>query len=390
MEESAAVVIYYHLARSLAAATFTIHHSGILHEPLLPHYRQRWIAEQLGFLRLPYVPTIIVQSRVDTIIAQLFTAHPSPSAFLLLSRNPSRFERVTRLSLAEFLAIYHELEAHIRQPYSFYSQPAHGRSTRRLHPVDQLLLWVWYSDGLDPDVLGIIFNDIHRTTADRVADHVTEAVNAVWVDEVHWPDAEERRSLYGFFSSCPTAVGVLDGTHCQIEVPVMEEGSFYSGYKNFHTQNWLICADALGFVTWFSGPFPGNSTDRTLFNNTPFAVDDCPLLSKDEVILVDGGFRGEGHIIHQFTQGELLSLTEEERERVASFNEDFLHNRSPIEHCIHRVKSRAQALTKRWPRTLDKQGYLFSAAVKLYNRCRRMRLNYRLHGEKELSTVQGM
>ena len=85
-----------------------------------------------------------------------------------------------------------------------------------------------------------------------------------------------------------------------------------------------------------------------------------------------------GHILHQFTQGELLKMSEEERARVASFNEDFLHNRSPIEHCIHRVKSRAQALTKRWPRALHRQGELFGAAVKLYNRCRRMRLHHRL------------
>ena len=378
MDCEAVLVTYAQLVNSLAAAVFLLHHSKVLEAPLLPHYKQRWIGEQLSFLTLPYIPTVTAQHWIDTLVTQLSAERPSPSAFQLLSRNPARFERITRLSMTEFLSLYLELEAHIRQPYTCYSEPSHARSSRRLHPVDQLLLWVWHSDGNDPDLIGIIFNDVSHRTANRVADHVTEAINSAWVDEVHWPDAEERRSLYGFFSSCPTAVGVLDGTHCQIQVPAVNEGHYYSAYKNFHTQNWLICADALGFVIWTAGPFAGHDNDRAVFNTTPFVDSNCPLLSPGEVILVDGGFRGEGHILHQFTQGELLAMSEDERERVASFNEDFLHNRSPIEHCIHRVKSRAQALTKRWPRALHKQGALFDAAVRLYNRCRRMRLHNRL------------
>jgi len=65
---------------------------------------------------------------------------------------------------------------------------------------------------------------------------------------VSWPDAEERRLLYGFFTSYEKAVGVLDGTHCQISVPYFKEERSLSGYKKLHTQNYMICADALGFV----------------------------------------------------------------------------------------------------------------------------------------------
>jgi hypothetical protein len=303
---------------------------------------------------------------------------PPPSAFLLLSRNHKRFERLTRFSVAEFITLYLELEPYIRRPYAIYSQTAQSHRKRRLHPVDQLLLWLWHSDGNDADVLGILFDDISRMTADRVADHVTSAVNDAWEDEVSWPDAEERRSLYGFFSSYEKAVGVLDGTHCQIEVPTWEESKYHSQYKNFHTQNYLICADALGFVIYTDGPFDGKDNDRGAFNTTPFVQPVCPLLSEGEVILVDGGFAGPGHALHQFTQRELKNLTLEEKERVASFNEDFAHNRSPIEHCIHRVKNRAQALARRWPRTLHRQSELFTAAVKVYNRCRRLRMEHAL------------
>jgi hypothetical protein len=82
--------------------------------------------------------------------------------------------------------------------------------------------------------------------------------------------------------------------------------------------------------------------------------------------------------VHQFTQDELVQFTPEEQARIASFNEDFLHNRSPIEHCIHRVKNRAQALAQRWSRTLQRQGALFTASTRIYNRCRRLRMEHAL------------
>jgi hypothetical protein len=66
---------------------------------------------------------------------------------------------------------------------------------------------------------------------------------------------------------------------------------------------------------------------------------DCELLSEGEVILVHGSFKGPGHTLHQFTATEFMAgMSEEEKKRFRAFNEDFTHNRSPIEHCIHKVK----------------------------------------------------
>ena len=194
-----------------------------------------------------------------------------------------------------------------------------------------------------------------------------------------WPDAEERRCLHGFFSSCPTAVGVLDGTHCQIRIPTYQEHDYYSGYKHYHTQNYIICADALGFVTYIKGPFEGRGNDRAALNETPFVHRDCELLSEGELILVDGGFKGPGHTLHQFTATEFMAdMSEEEKKRFRAFNEDFTHNRSPIEHCIHKVKNRAQSLAYRFPRARDRQAALFTAAAKIYNRSRRVRMEHAL------------
>ena len=371
-EEATAVVLLtsHSIAHSVAAIVFALHHSQTLLQPILPHYQLRDILHQTGILHCPRISSDGRQHEIDRVVHRVCQEEPSPAVFQRLVDKPHRFYRLTRLSLLEFIILYLELEKGIRAPYTTTDSSDGTSRRRRLHPIDQFLLWLWHGDGNDVDVLALLFDDISRSTANRIADHVTNVVNTVWADEVSWPDADERRALYGFFSSCKTAVGVLDGTHCQIEVPVIDEGEFHSQYKKFHTQLYLICADALGFVIWMDGPFGGHDSDRTVFNSTPFAQRECPLLSPGEVLLVDGGFKGEGHILHQFTLNELAPMTEEDRVRVAAFNEDFTHNRSPIEHCIHRVKSRMQALAKRWPRAREKQGGLFNAAVKVYNRCR--------------------
>jgi hypothetical protein len=159
---------------------------------------------------------------------------------------------------------------------------------------------------------------------------------------VSWPDAEERRCLHGFFSSCPTAVGVLDGTHCQIRIPTYQERDYYSGYKHYHTQNYIICADALGFVTYIKGPFEGRGNDRAAFNETPFVHRDCELLSEGELILVDGGFKGPGHTLHQFTASEFMAdMSEEEKKRFRAFNEDFTHT-TDLPLSIASTKSRIE------------------------------------------------
>jgi hypothetical protein len=364
------------LAKTVCMHSLLPHLTDLFHSPTLPHYRRKQILTEIGVVRLPHVPASSAQQAVDGAVARLSAEQPNPATFLELLDDPDRFDRSTRLSVFEFLSLYYELEAYIRRPYSTANQHSLRMRQRRLHPIDQFLLWVWHSDGNDGDLLSLAFRTGTRMTADRVADHVTRAVNDAWGGEVTWPDAEERQSLYGFFSSSEKAVGVLDGTHCQIRVPDTQEGQYHSTYKNFHTQNYLICADALGFVIWHAGPYGGYDNDRTIFNTTPFVQPDCPLLSDGEMILVDGGFAGEGHILHQFTQPALERLTAEERQRFSWFNDDCTHNRSPIEHCIHRVKNRAQALAMRWPRALHRQDDLLAASVKIYNRVRRLRMEH--------------
>lgn len=184
------------ITQSLAAAMVAMHHTGLLRSPLLPHYTRRLVMEKLNLLRLPHIPTSDSLTEYEDYLTHLATHQPPPNILLRLVQQPARFERTTRLSVAEFVILYKELKPFILRPLQGKRKRGDRTRTRSLHPADQFLLWVWHSDGGDADVLGFLFNGISRWTATRIADHVTTAVLDAWVDEVSWPDAEERRLLY--------------------------------------------------------------------------------------------------------------------------------------------------------------------------------------------------
>ena len=91
----------------------------------------------------------------------------------------------------------------------------------------------------------------------------------------------------------------MDGTHCRVSVPsnYTEENSTYSGYKKYHTQNYLICVNALRLIIYIDGPHGGRQTDRKIFKKSIFHQDNCPILSEGEYIIADGGFIGPSNCL---------------------------------------------------------------------------------------------
>ena len=163
---------------TLCQSILALHACEAFHFNRLPHYDAKEIIEELGVLTLPYVCTSSTQPLLDA-LRELSLSQPSPHAFTLLRNNEERFVRLTRFSVLEFLLLYHELEAHILMPYSIPGRTPSATRSRLLHPIDQFLLWLFHGDGNDPDLLGVLFGDVSRSTVDRVADHVTRAVNEV-------------------------------------------------------------------------------------------------------------------------------------------------------------------------------------------------------------------
>ena len=295
--------------------------------------------------------------------------------------NPKMFFSLTRLKPKEFLHLYSVLAPGIRSARnSDIIDSSHSRDYvhQKLHVADQLLIWFLMSDGNNPTLLALCFGYISRHTIARYADHVTDVINTILADEVTWPDADERKQSYGLFGCCDTGIALLDGTHCRIRVPIDNESAYYSAYKKYHTQNYFIAVDAHGYILYISEPFPGRANDRGSFNTTPFGRSDCPYVSRNEYIIVDGGFPGDGPLLQPFRKPQIRSEENDDiRQRMIMANESLSLDRALVEHSIHTLKNRAQSLANRYSRTRERQALLMQAAARIVNRVLMLRMSER-------------
>jgi hypothetical protein len=239
---------------------------------------------------------------------------------------------------------------------------------------------MYSADDNKDTVLSLLF-DIDRTSVIVIVDHITRAMNHVWRDEVAWPNREERKELYGFFSCHDKAIGCIDGTHCRIDVPASDdkEESAYSGYKHYHTQNYLLCCDAFGFILHVNGPFEGSWNDKQCFLASDFMNPDLHMLEEDERLITDGGFSGFPMNIHPFSAPQMEEARPEDRPKMLSWNEEVTLNRSLNEHVNHQLKARAQGLAGKWARSMVRQRDIFMVAARFHNRVKRLRVEYRLY-----------
>jgi len=214
------------------------------------HYQTKAILESLGLLHIAPTPSDFGYWNFFSSTLPIFESLPDGSLVKkVLVRSPTEFYQLTGMTINEFLIIYSELEGTLRRPISALklgkkevgSEETAVRT--KLHPADALFAWLLNADGTSSIVIALLVGgEISRSTIDRGIERVTMAINIRYKEELELGSREERGHLYGFFSIHSKAIGVLDGTHCAIEVPTDEEDEnlYYSGYKRTHTQNYLI------------------------------------------------------------------------------------------------------------------------------------------------------
>jgi hypothetical protein len=304
---------------------------------------------------------------------KLRAAHKTDSGFIVATRRLDKFTKRFRMSVNEFMLLYEKLLSYLNRAMGS-SEGQGSVAGRALTSAEMLLIWLWRADDVNVECLCIIFNDIDRTTIDRYADHTTKAIQQSLGDRLYWPDVEERELGYPMMSCYQRVVGIMDGTHCPIDVPMYGEYEHFSGYKGYHTQNFLVVVDPFGCFTWIKGPVPGRGNDRIVFNDTPFVNDDCDMLITDEEMLGDGGFRGPGRLLHQWLQGDLeRAKSPEEYRDMVNWNEEFDLNRTRVEAAIGKLKRRSQSLSKKYPRDGARQAELLTATACLLNYLRDIR-----------------
>ena len=390
MAQAAAAVAGGNLTAAYSIIS-SLHQRTSAWQQLPAHHQRRRMMDDLGLLKLARIDAPFASLTSSTgdvaFIEDSLDSIPDTTVYARLARLPAAdFYAHTRLTSTEFLALYQELRPFILKPRNAnfdaeYSDDHYARFVhRKLHPIDELLLWLYHVDGNKHTVLSLLF-DIDRSTVTIITDHITRLVNEAWRDEVSWPSKEERKEMYGLFSCHEKAVACIDGTHCRIDVPVNpdDEDSAYSGYKHYHTQNFLLCCDAFGFIVHIAGPYSGSWNDKQCFLASDFMNASLNMLSEGEKLITDGGFSGFPMNIHPFSATELEFVDQKDRQRMISWNEEVTLNRSLNEHVNHQLKARAQALAGKWSRSTWRQRDVLLCAARFANRVKRLRMDYRLY-----------
>lgn len=331
----------------------------------------------LGTIRPTDEPYFVKESTSEVPLCPNTDDLPEDSWAFKLTRNPSLFYSIFRLLPSEFVTFMKELKEAINGPRKlekFDKEESRGRH-RTLCPSDELLVWLLVSDSDQVALLSSILFGVHKKTLFEIHRHLTNCVWQVYQGEIDWPDEEERELCKGMLISDHNAILLVDGTHCEIECPRNnEDDDLYFNFKKTHSQFFLVWIDYLKFIRRVDGPFPGSRGDRGAINDTLMKEDLSKLFQPDEVILADGGFRGEGPFAVPFTMPIINSQSNNEmKDALIWYNTFFGKERSINEHIMHEIKDRSRSLRDVWRREKELQAHLFKATCAFLNRIRRLR-----------------
>jgi len=336
--------------------------------------------------RYQYVTSLYNISNADLVSVELLTEvgiTESDKCYKFLINSP-RFYKLTQIQPTEFVELYKVLKELIdTTPVISYdldnksdeiAEISVNTRKRKLGSADRLFVWLLELDGVNAELLAEIF-DCSASTIRNNTKFITDIILNELEDEIEWPDEIERKQLRGLFPVSDKAIAVIDGTHCEIKIPfnMEQEISYFSGYKHKHTQLYMVVIDIYGFFRMIEGPWPGQYNDRSAFIEMDIYKNSSKYFSDGEVMLADGGFGGDGPILYPFN-AVALNADASEKDSMKSFNQVLTDSRALVEHAIHRLKSRATALTHRYPKNKDQQFRTLKAAAILYNWTRRYRI----------------
>lgn len=353
---------------------FSLVHAALKPSPYSVHEHNRRAIQSIGFTNLCFLCDKDLDSESVEHLRILCEQEPPNSIVHEFASDPSAFRRDCQLSFAEFSIIHQHLSPLINRTFNGFSSRL-GR--RVLTSAEAILVWLGISHGCKATWLATFFHNITTDTLYQYLDHVTEAINEAYADQLYWPDEAERASYEGMFACCPTAIGCLDGTRCTVQEPTYGENLFMSGKTNTFNVNYQVICNPFGQFIHVSA-YLGYMNDRGCINTLPITQDGPipDILTEDQMFLSDGAYGGSGHVLTPYNEPELSRIVDvDELMQKQQFNADFALDRALIERRFHALKSFVELLTERYNRTPDKHMDLFTAGAKLLNKLQEIRMN---------------
>ena len=270
--------------------------------------------------------------------------------YTLLRRRPQHFQCMTGMSVAEFDALYDQVEpAWVAAEQERLSRPGRRRAIgagpgyRHTLQTQLVLLLVWLRLYLTTAALGVLFG-VDKATVSRICRRLLPIVRQVSQADVIWTEPPQRgqgRALDQALAACPDLARILDATEQPVQRPNKRrdperEKRYYSGKKRCHTCKYALVVNEQGLICNVSPTTPGGVHDLTHVRQAGLLT---PLpLSK--VVVADAGFDGLANDLPEHGVATARKayrdhpLTEED----LAFNRDLSRTRVVVENAFSRLK----------------------------------------------------
>lgn len=170
------------------------------------------------------------------------------------------------------------------------------KHTNRNNPVPpelQLLIALrFYATGsfhmMDADLFGV-----HQTTVTRIVHKVSRILASLSGDYIKFPTIEQQaaqRLRFFQIDNFPNVIGLIDGTHIEIEKPSVPHSELYRNRKSYFSINVQLMMDADFKINDIVARWYGSAHDSRVFFNSRL-YDKLEDMQNDSWILGDSGYQ---------------------------------------------------------------------------------------------------
>ena len=146
-----------------------------------------------------------------------------------------------------------------------------------------------------------------------VTAYIYQEIAILWChfnSSVTWPTIREWNEMRNTWSEFPTAVGCIDVTPHEIQVPSTEsQRKYFSGHRHFHLLNTLLICDNRGHIRFLQTGFLGSMHDAHTFRfMEPVGPGRALDMPQGVVLLADKGYPDDLPLLTPFLQAQIRAI----------------------------------------------------------------------------------
>ena len=168
-----------------------------------------------------------------------------------------------------------------------------------------LMVLIWLRQYPTYSLLSVMFGTT-STTVSRVIRSTIPILYHHLKSFIVWPSTLQWKSLQNSWEMFPYAVGCIDGTLHEINIPDHQQQRYYSGHRHFHALSSQVIVDVFGNIRFIYTGFEGGTNDAGQFLRLPPIGPGQQLdFPPDCFLLGDKGYANRYPVIAPFRQNNV-------------------------------------------------------------------------------------